>query len=105
GFYLHLSEATGASMRTLAFIALAGAVLGSPVPALAQAAPSDAAPLPRREGLSMEMPTLSEDAALQAAVASTSRPEADRARDGERHPFETLTFWGLQPGLTVVEIG
>ncbi|WP_278070016.1 class I SAM-dependent methyltransferase [Brevundimonas sanguinis] len=91
-------------MRTLAFIALAGAVLGSPVPALAQAAPSDAAPLPRREGLSMEMPTLSEDAALQAAVASTSRPEADRARDGERHPFETLTFWGLQPGLTVVEI-
>nr|WP_303683861.1 methyltransferase [Brevundimonas naejangsanensis] len=94
-------------MRTLAFIALAGAVLGSPLiatAALAQAAPPEAAALPRRQGLSMEMPTLSEDAALQAAVASTARPEADRARDGERHPFETLTFWGLQPGLTAVEI-
>lgn len=94
-------------MRTLAFIALVGAVLGSPLvatAALAQAAPSEATALPRRQGLSMEMPALSEDAALQAAVASTARPEADRARDGDRHPFETLTFWGLQPGLTVVEI-
>src|SRR5690606_38210235 len=94
-------------MRTLAFIALAGAVLGSPLvvtAALAQAAPSEAAALPRRQGLSMEMPRLEEDAALQAAIASTARPEADRARDGQRHPLETLTFWGLQPGLTVVEI-
>src|SRR5690606_5454408 len=39
-----------------------------------------------------------------AAVASESRPAADRARDVYRHPFETLTFWGLRPGLTVVEI-
>ena len=52
----------------------------------------------------MEPPVLQEDAALQTAVASATRPEADRARDVYRHPFETLTFWGLQPGLTVVEI-
>ncbi|WP_420477969.1 class I SAM-dependent methyltransferase [Brevundimonas sp. FT23028] len=52
----------------------------------------------------MAPPELQEDAALQAAVASSSRPEADRARDGARHPFETLTFWGLRPNLTVVEI-
>ncbi len=52
----------------------------------------------------MEPPVLQEDTALQAAVASATRPEADRARDIYRHPFETLTFWGLQPGLTVVEI-
>ncbi|WP_420470384.1 class I SAM-dependent methyltransferase [Brevundimonas sp. FT23042] len=52
----------------------------------------------------MAPPELQEDAALQAAVTSSSRPEADRARDGARHPFETLTFWGLRPNLTVVEI-
>ena len=32
------------------------------------------------------------------------RPEADRARDVYRHPHESLTFWGLRPGLTVVEV-
>ncbi|RZJ44369.1 MAG: methyltransferase [Brevundimonas sp.] len=52
----------------------------------------------------MAPPELQEDAALQAAVAAATRPEADRARDAARHPFETLTFWGLQPNLTVVEI-
>ena len=52
----------------------------------------------------MAPPELQEDAALQAAVAATTRPEADRARDAARHPFETLTFWGLRPNLTVVEI-
>lgn len=52
----------------------------------------------------MAPPEMQEDAALQAAVASTARPEADRARDAARHPYETLTFWGLTPGQTVVEI-
>lgn len=64
----------------------------------------EAAALPRRQGLPMAMPTLEEDRVLQAALASTTRPQADRARDGDRHPLETLTFWGLQPGLTLVEI-
>lgn len=60
--------------------------------------------LPHRQGLSMEMPQHTEDAALQAAIASPTRPDADKLRDSQRHPLETLTFWGLQPGLTVVEI-
>ncbi len=89
-------------MRPLVLAALLASALAAP--ALAQTAPPESAPLPHRQGLSMEMPTMGEDAALQAAVASTTRPEADRARDSQRHPFETLTFWGLQPGLTVVEI-
>ncbi|MFC5371821.1 class I SAM-dependent methyltransferase [Brevundimonas faecalis] len=88
-------------MRPLVLAALLTAAIASP--ALAQNAPAAPA-LPHRQGLSMEMPTLQEDAALQAAVASTTRPEADRARDGQRHPFETLTFWGLHPAMTVVEI-
>ncbi|MDP3802092.1 class I SAM-dependent methyltransferase [Brevundimonas sp.] len=52
----------------------------------------------------MTPPVLQEDAALQAAVGSDARPAADVARDVHRHPFETLTFWGLTPGSTVVEI-
>jgi len=74
-------------------------------PALAQtSAPAESAPLPIRQGLSMQEPDLQEDAALQAAVASDSRPVGDRARDVHRHPYESLTFWGLTPGMTVVEI-
>lgn len=37
------------------------------------------------------------------AVAGVWRPAADRARDPYRHPTETLMFWGLKPGATVVE--
>ncbi|WP_292032411.1 MULTISPECIES: class I SAM-dependent methyltransferase [unclassified Brevundimonas] len=90
-------------MRPLVLAALLASALAAP--AFAQtSAPPASPPLPHRQGLSMEMPQVQEDAALQAAIASTTRPEADRARDSQRHPFETLTFWGLQPGLTVVEI-
>jgi len=32
------------------------------------------------------------------------RSEANKARDAHRHPRETLTFFGLKPGQTVVEI-
>ncbi|MFJ6025172.1 class I SAM-dependent methyltransferase [Brevundimonas sp. NPDC092305] len=52
----------------------------------------------------MTPPELQEDTALQAAIGSDTRPAADTARDAFRHPFETLTFWGLTPGSTVVEI-
>lgn len=70
-------------------------------PAFAQAA-GMAAPAARREP--MTPPTLQEDEALLAAIAAPTRAEADRARDAWRHPYETLTFWGLTPGSTVVEI-
>ncbi len=43
-------------------------------------------------------------AALAAAVNAAWRPEAERARDQYRHPVESLTFWGLQPGMHIVEI-
>ncbi|MGZ9098810.1 MAG: class I SAM-dependent methyltransferase, partial [Brevundimonas sp.] len=52
----------------------------------------------------MTPPVLQEDTALQAVIGSDARPAADVARDAYRHPFETLTFWGLTPGATVVEI-
>lgn len=46
----------------------------------------------------------SKDAALIEAVSRTTRPAQDVARDGARRPLESLTFWGLQPGQTVLEI-
>src|SRR5687767_12913319 len=41
---------------------------------------------------------------LAAAIAVPTRTEANRARDKYRHPYETLTFFGVQPNHTVVEI-
>ena len=45
-----------------------------------------------------------EIARLTQAVAGSHRSEANRARDAARHPMETLSFFGLAPGHTVVEI-
>jgi predicted methyltransferase len=42
--------------------------------------------------------------ALTAVVAGTQRSEANRARDAYRHPVETLSFIGVKPGDTVVEL-
>jgi predicted methyltransferase len=97
-------------MRPLVLVTLLaglGLSLTGPVPALAQAAqasPGETASLPIRQGLAMEMPAVSEDEALKTAIAAPTRSAEDKARDEQRRPFETLTFWGLQPGLTVVEI-
>ncbi|MEO5962452.1 MAG: methyltransferase [Thermomonas sp.] len=43
-------------------------------------------------------------AALQAAINAPSRDAANRARDGYRHPLQTLQFFGVQPGDSVIEI-
>lgn len=88
---------------------LAAALALIPAAAAAQALPPlpalDETPAQRTaRKAAMTPPVLQEDAALQAAVASETRPAADRARDAHRHPFETLTFWGLTPGSTIVEI-
>ncbi len=42
--------------------------------------------------------------ALAAAVASPTRTPANVARDRYRHPVETLSFFGVSPDDTVVEI-
>ncbi len=43
-------------------------------------------------------------AALRAVIDGPQRSAANRARDGARHPFETLRFFGLKPTQTVIEI-
>jgi len=44
------------------------------------------------------------DDALKAAIASKERTPANAARDAARHPYETLTFFGIRPDMTVVEL-
>jgi predicted methyltransferase len=44
------------------------------------------------------------DPRLVAAVNSEFRSGADKARDPYRHPLQTLTFFGIKPNMTVVEL-
>jgi len=44
------------------------------------------------------------DPKLVAILAGPQRSAANKARDAWRHPLESLEFWGVQPGLTVVDI-
>jgi predicted methyltransferase len=41
---------------------------------------------------------------LAKIVAGPQRSPANRARDRFRHPAQSLAFWGLAPGMTVIEI-
>jgi predicted methyltransferase len=43
-------------------------------------------------------------ALLQKAVNGDWRSAAHKARDPYRHPIETLQFFGLEPGMTVIEL-
>lgn len=49
-------------------------------------------------------PAFAADAKLVAAVAGDQRAPENKARDAARKPVETLTFWGLKPKQTVVEL-
>jgi predicted methyltransferase len=44
------------------------------------------------------------DPTLVQVVAGDWRTPADKARDVYRHPVEALTFWGLKPGMTILEV-
>jgi predicted methyltransferase len=75
------------SLRTCALVALSVLpILATPVAADAV----DAAAQP--------------DPVLQQVVAGEWRSAEAKARDKYRHPVESLTFWGLKPGMTVLEI-
>lgn len=41
---------------------------------------------------------------IQAALADPSRPEADRARDAQRKPDQIVAFWGIESGMTVLDL-
>lgn len=81
-----------------------GLLMAAPAFADQASAPMETPAQQAERRAAMAAPVMEEDLALKAAIASTARPDADRLRDAARHPYETLTFWGLTPGQTVVEI-
>src|SRR3954469_24281973 len=42
---------------------------------------------------------------IAAAVADAGRPAADKERDANRKPAETVAFAGVKPGMVVAELG
>jgi len=82
--------------QTAITVLLAAAFLGAAAPVQAGAAQNGAA--------QTAATSASVSAALDAAIAGAHRSPENRGRDAHRHPKETLTFFGLQPGMTVVEI-
>lgn len=44
------------------------------------------------------------DDRLRAAIADEGRPSAQAERDEFRKPYETLSFFGIRPDMTVVEL-
>ncbi|HEX6638629.1 MAG TPA: methyltransferase domain-containing protein [Steroidobacteraceae bacterium] len=48
--------------------------------------------------------TAKADQAIEAAVSGNWRTADAKARDAERHPVQALDFWGLKPGMTILEL-
>jgi predicted methyltransferase len=44
------------------------------------------------------------DKAIEQAVSGSWRTADAKARDSERHPTAALAFWGLKPGMSILEI-
>lgn len=93
-------------MRLLALASVIAMTAALPSAASAQPSPEAGETAAERSvrRAAMTPPVLQEDAALQAAIGADTRAPADVARDVHRRPLESLTFWGLTPGSTVVEI-
>jgi predicted methyltransferase len=86
------------SVRFAPLLAILAAVAAAPTaaPAAARSAFPNAARAPA--------PSFQEDASLKTDIDGAWRSPVDRARDAYRHPYESLTFWGLQPGMTIVDV-
>jgi predicted methyltransferase len=60
-------------------------------------------PAPAERDVTMDDTSNDVPDALASAVADPDRPAEDRARDEDRRPAEVLTFFGVEPGMTVLE--
>jgi predicted methyltransferase len=56
------------------------------------------------EAVGSAVPAASTDDPLSAALAAPTRKPDSTLRDRYRHPRETLTFFGVRPGLHVIEL-
>ena len=90
-------------MRKLLVVSLVAALAacgGQTPPPAEQAAEPAAAPVQQPA----EEAAAPAQSALDAAVAGSWRTPEFVARDAFRHPKETLEFFGIAPGMTVIEI-
>jgi len=55
------------------------------------------------DAFAAEAPSPGVPAALAGAVADSSRPDSDKARDADRKPEQTLAFSGVRPGDRVAD--
>ncbi|KGB55646.1 class I SAM-dependent methyltransferase [Sphingopyxis sp. LC363] len=78
-------------MRVLSLLASAAALIAAPAAAM------------QHDGHAGHA-TAAKGDAIAAAVAAPTRTPANVARDPYRHPAETLAFFGVKPGDTVVEL-
>lgn len=53
---------------------------------------------------STSMAAAKADKSIEAAVAGDWRKPQAKARDAERHPVAALSFWGLKPGMAILEL-
>lgn len=72
-------------------------------PAPGPAAPTRAADQPANPP-PPQSATQATDAKLDTVLAGSWRDAANKARDQYRHPKETLDFFGLKPGMTLIEV-
>ena len=72
--------------------------------AIAIAAPAAATMQDSHAGHGAHQAGDADGAAIAAAVAAPTRTPANTVRDTFRHPAETLAFFGVKPGDTVVEL-
>jgi predicted methyltransferase len=86
--------------------ALVLAACGGEAPEAEGAAPAEAAEAVSEEAsekvdMAMDEETMSDEASLDVVLGS--QPEDVQARYQYRHPKETLMFFGVKPGMTVVD--
>jgi predicted methyltransferase len=92
-------------------IALAAALIAALSACQRQEAPAPtpaAEPAPVAEAMITKPEPPAMDAAFAArldeVLAGPHRSDENKARDAFRHPRETLTFFGIAPGMTVLEV-
>jgi predicted methyltransferase len=73
------------------------------IAATAVAATATNAAAVKSSGAAAEKPSAT-DQQLRNVIDSDKRSAAHKARDPYRHPYETLSFFGIRPNMTVVEL-
>ena len=89
------------SVARLSMTLLALAVVGCSKPQEAATAPT--APMPAAAPAA-PAPVVNTASTIEAAVSGDWRNAEDRSRDSARHPVAALEFYGLAPGMAILEV-